>query len=53
MVRTYRGEKMRFGHSLWNVLALVVCFLVAAVVVQGQAGTSGTISGTVTDPAGA
>jgi hypothetical protein len=44
---------MRLGRSLWNVLAVVVFCLGAAAVARGQAGTSGSINGTVTDPAGA
>ena len=44
---------MRLGRSLWNVLAIVVFFLVSAAVARGQAGTSGAINGTVTDPASA
>jgi hypothetical protein len=44
---------MRLGRSLFNLAAIAVLFLSAAAAVRGQAGTSGTITGTVTDPAGA
>jgi len=44
---------MKFGRSFLGVIALVVCLLGMAVVARGQGGTSGTIEGAVTDPAGA
>jgi len=44
---------MKFGRSFLGAIALVVCLLGMAVVARGQAGTAGTIDGTVTDPAGA
>ncbi len=44
---------MRLGRLLPDVLILAVCFLAIACVARAQAGTSGTITGTVTDPAGA
>jgi len=46
-------KKMKFGHSFLGVLTLVVCLLSVALIARGQAGTSGTIEGTVTDPEGA